>query len=234
MSDNKNTGGMKRPSLPPRIQRMPMKNKKTGITWIITALLILALVIWVVVSSLGTANQKEVPLTDMVTFAKDGKVETFYVKETQVEANLKDDPVVYVAYKDATLDFPEFLKSYGVDVDNASFQISYEPPPSGFTFTDFINILSLVGLGILVFIIFRSMQQSGKGIFEFGQSKARMMIGRKQDIGFSNVAGVDEAREELKEIVMFLDSPKKFTKLGARIPKGVLLVGPPGTGKTLL
>lgn len=232
MSDNNE--GMKRPGIPSSIQRLPVKSKKFNISWIIAALLVISLIIWIVVSSFNTANQQEVPLTDMVTFAKEDKVETFYVKETQVEAHLKEDPTVYVAYKDASLDFPEFLKSYGVDVDNASFQISYEPPPSGFTFTDFINILSLVGLGILVFIIFRSMQSSGKGFFEFGQSKARMMIGRKQDIGFDNVAGVDEAREELKEIVMFLKSPKKFTKLGARIPKGVLLVGPPGTGKTLL
>ena len=92
----------------------------------------------------------------------------------------------------------------------------------------------LLVLGLLYFLFIRQMRSAGRGAMSFGKSRARLMTRDKNKITFDDVAGVDEAKEEVEEIVEFLKDPKRFQRLGGRIPKGVLLVGPPGTGKTLL
>jgi cell division protease FtsH len=95
-------------------------------------------------------------------------------------------------------------------------------------------ILPVILLGIMFWFIFRQAQGSNNAAMAFGKSKARMFSGEHPTVTFEDVAGIDESKEELQEIVEFLKEPQKFIQLGARIPKGVLLVGPPGTGKTLL
>ena len=104
-----------------------------------------------------------------------------------------------------------------------------------------LNVLTVLGyilpfiiLGGVFFFIFRQAQGSNNAAMSFGKSRARMFTGDHPTVTFEDVAGVEEAKEELKEVVEFLREPQKFIQLGARIPKGVLLVGPPGTGKTLL
>jgi len=92
----------------------------------------------------------------------------------------------------------------------------------------------LIVLGLLWFLFMRQVRVMGKGAMSFGKSRARMLARDKNKVTFKDVAGVDEAKEEVQEIIDFLKDPKKFQKLGGRIPKGVLMVGPPGTGKTLL
>jgi cell division protease FtsH len=98
-------------------------------------------------------------------------------------------------------------------------------------FISWIPVLFLVGMWIF---FMRQMQAGGGKAMAFGKSRARMITNKENKVTFEDVAGIDEAKEELQEIIEFLKNPKKFTKLGGRIPKGVLLVGPPGTGKTLL
>ena len=95
-------------------------------------------------------------------------------------------------------------------------------------------ILPFLILGGVFFFIFRQAQGSNNAAMSFGKSRARMFTGDHPTVSFDDVAGADESKEELKEVVEFLREPQKFIQLGARIPKGVLLVGPPGTGKTLI
>ncbi len=105
--------------------------------------------------------------------------------------------------------------------------------------TPWFTLLLSYGLPIIVFVVImillsRNASKSQQGIFNFGRSKARQNIGERPDVTFNDVAGADEAKQELQEVVDFLKNPKKYHDIGARIPRGVLLVGPPGTGKTLL
>jgi cell division protease FtsH len=95
----------------------------------------------------------------------------------------------------------------------------------------FLPYLLLIGFWIF---LFRQMQAGGAKAFSFGKSKAKLLSGDTPKVTFADVAGADEAKVELQEIIEFLKDPQKFTKLGGRLPKGALLVGPPGTGKTLL
>ena len=97
-----------------------------------------------------------------------------------------------------------------------------------------LNILPFLLFGLFLLLIMRQAQGSNSQAMSFGKSRARLFTGSKVTVTFGDVAGVDEAKEELAEVVEFLKYPEKFAALGARIPKGVLLVGPPGTGKTLL
>ncbi len=98
-----------------------------------------------------------------------------------------------------------------------------------------LNILPFViVIGLLYFLFVRQLRQAGKGALSFGKSRAKLLMREKDRINFTDVAGCDEAKEEVSEIVEFLRDPKKFQKIGGRIPKGILMVGPPGTGKTLL
>ena len=116
--------------------------------------------------------------------------------------------------------------------------IAFEPQPAdeggawiGLLLTAFLPILLI---GFFIFFMFRQAQGTNNQAMSFGKSRARMFLGNKQVVTFADVAGVDEAKTELQEVVEFLKYPEKFNSLGARIPRGVLLVGPPGTGKTLL
>ena len=111
------------------------------------------------------------------------------------------------------------------------------------TFTQSNNILRdvlvsvvpfILLMGVLYFVFIRQMRAAGKGAMSFGKSRAKLLTRDKNKITFKNVAGIEEAKEEVEEIIDFLKDPKRFQKLGGRIPKGVLLSGPPGTGKTLL
>src|SRR5215217_5873981 len=120
----------------------------------------------------------------------------------------------------------EALEARGVDVT------SQEPRPSVVgMLVNFLPYFLLIGFWIF---LFRQMQSGGTKAFSFGKSKAKLLSGDTPKVTFADVAGADEAKVELQEIIEFLKDPQKFTKLGGRLPKGALLVGPPGTGKTLL
>lgn len=121
----------------------------------------------------------------------------------------------------------ELLKEHGVEIDGK--------PPKTMLISVLANILPIILIfGIIYFLFIRQMKNAGRGAMSFGKSRAKLLMQDKNKITFKDVAGVDEAKEELQEVVEFLKDPKQFQKLGGKMPKGVLLSGAPGTGKTLL
>jgi cell division protease FtsH len=142
----------------------------------------------------------------------------------------------FTARKERTDSLPQVMAAYGVTPEEwgrVDYRVS-DPPQ----FTNWlglaVNLLPLIFFGAILLFMMRQAQGSNNQALSFGKSRARMFMGNKPTITFADVAGVEEAKQELAEVVEFLKYPEKFSALGARIPKGVLLVGPPGTGKTLL
>ncbi len=172
---------------------------------------------------------KEKPITisftEFLDYVKKGNVKIVVFNETQVQGELKDGKkfVVLLPFPDPEL--PRLLSENGVIV-------------SAKTKLNIINLLIQVIPAFLFFIFFiliiRQFQSGPNQAFSFGKSRAKLVTPSKERVTFKDVAGVEEAKEELKEVVEFLKHPDRYIKLGARIPKGVILVGPPGCGKTLL
>ena len=137
-------------------------------------------------------------------------------------------------YKNFSTRFANAVAIQQVDqLEDAGVVIDAEPERTSFV-TILVSFLPWVILAVFWIWIFRSMQGGGNRAFQFGRSKAKLISPDTPKVTFSDVAGADEAKEELQEIIEFLMDPQKFARLGGRLPKGVLLVGPPGTGKTLL
>ena len=120
------------------------------------------------------------------------------------------------------------------ELTDAKVNINFKDPQSNLLLPILFNVGPFVLIGAIWFFMLRQMQSGGNKALSFGKSRARLLSMQQKKVTFKDVAGVDEAKEELKEIIEYLREPQKFQKLGGRIPKGVLLVGPPGTGKTLL
>jgi cell division protease FtsH len=154
----------------------------------------------------------------------------------QVITSSPSGPIEQTARKEPETTLVSQLLAFGVTPPQlASVTIEVNPPsPWAGILTLAGYILPVILIGVFFWFIFRQAQGSNNAAMAFGKSKARMFSGEHPTVTFEDVAGVDESKEELKEVVEFLKEPQKFIQLGARIPKGVLLVGPPGTGKTLL
>src|SRR5579863_161772 len=137
---------------------------------------------------------------------------------------------------DDNFDTTAVLKDNNIDYSNNPYLIlTYESPSALSAWANIlIGFIPFLLIGGLLIFMMRQAQGSNNQALSFGKSRARMFTGNKQTVTFSDVAGVEEAKQELQEIVEFLKFPDKFAALGARIPKGLLLVGPPGTGKTLI
>ncbi|MBA3857642.1 MAG: cell division protein FtsH [Cyanobacteria bacterium PR.3.49] len=208
--------------------------RKYGTTWAVFFLLV---VLVIFVFSLTSISRREEPLTysQLQNLLKEGKADQIQkatltngenVGFFKMAGNDRERSVILPT--EAKEDLIKQLNSAGVSLDVK------EPDKSSFWFqlisSFFLPILLLVGF----LFMFRSAQSGGNQAMSFGRSRAKLMVDNKVKVSFNDVAGIDEAKQELQEIVDFLKSPEKFQALGARIPRGVLLVGAPGTGKTLL
>ena len=179
---------------------------------------------------------EQISLTQLATRIKAGEVDTVIVRDDELRITLVGDDATVVSRREVDVPITQTLSGLGVSpAQLAAVNIKYESSANaGNWLSLLVNLLPLVFIGALFFILFRQTQGSNNQAMSFGKSKARVFTGDKPTVKFDDVAGSDEAKEELKEVVEFLKEPQKFAALGARIPKGVLLVGPPGTGKTLM
>ena len=210
------------------------KRKKGILSYIFPVLIIVVLLGSSFYRFMTNKEMEEVGISELYTDAKEGRVEEFIVRGDKIEANMKDSDITKVANKGET-NLDDFLYSQdGLGLDEKVVPVRYSDPPIDWVLVinGIFNVLMFVGIIALGLFLVRGVQSSGNKLFSFGKSKAKLVFGRKPDVTFDDVANYDEAKEELKEIVLFLREPKRFLKLGARIPKGLLLVGPPGTGKT--
>src|SRR6202045_4113517 len=181
-----------------------------------------------VVKGAGVGQDHAVSLTQFLNDADQGKISDVVVNNSEVTGQYRDDKNQFHTTVPATYpDMLNILRSHGVNV-------TIKDQNSNFWVPTLISIGPFPLLLGLWFFLLRQMQSGGNKAMSFGKSRARLLSMQQKKITFKDVAGVDEAKEELKEIIEFLREAQKFQRLGGRIPKGVLLVGPPGTGKTLL
>jgi cell division protease FtsH len=178
----------------------------------------------------------EISLTQLAKQIQAGSVASLLVREEEMSVIDNEGVVDIITRREGFIPVTETLLGMGVTSEQlAAVDVRYEAPSNtGSWLTFVINLLPLVFIAGLFFVLFRQTQGSNNQALSFGKSKARVFTGDKPTVKFDDVAGADESKQELQEVVEFLKEPQKFAALGARIPKGVLLVGPPGTGKTLM
>jgi cell division protease FtsH len=186
----------------------------------------------------GTNSQDALSINQLAADIKAGKVKSIEVDEDKLLVEYTGESDKRVAHIEQNSTLIEQLKEYGVtseDLAAGNVEIIVKPPSAWLGIATVLGyLLPFLILGGVFWFVFRQAQGSNNAALSFGKSRARMFTGDQPTVTFQDVAGVDEAKEELREVVEFLQEPEKFIALGARIPKGVLLVGPPGTGKTLL
>ena len=180
--------------------------------------------------------QEELALSSLAERITSGSVAQVLIRGNQVRVTSGSQGQIQLARKEPGISLSESMNLLGVSptsLQSVEF-IPDSPSSTGTWLGVLFNILPILFIGGLFLFIFRQSQGTANQALMFGKSKARMFTGEKVDINFQAVAGNDEAKQELQEVVEFLKEPQKFLELGARIPKGVLMVGPPGTGKTLM
>ncbi len=181
-------------------------------------------------------SAKSVPIADIAEMVRSGAITKISIKDDRLTSVNRATGELLRSRKETGIGLVETLENLGVSSQQMSaVDISVEVPALWESWGGILlALLPLVLLGVFFFFIMRQAQGAGNQAFSFGKSRARMFTGDRPTVTFGDVAGNDEAKEELQEVVEFLKEPEKFASLGARIPKGVLLVGPPGTGKTLM
>jgi cell division protease FtsH len=211
--------------------------KPSGQTNFVYFLILIALVAMIFMNINQDSSQTVISINELASQITSGNVSKIVEDENSLVVTLKDGSE-NIAIKESGATLVEQLLNYGVTADalnHSNISIEVKQPSEWGAIISFLGyILPFVLVGAAFFFIFRQAQGSNNAAISFGKSRARMFSGDQPKVTFSDVAGVDEAKEELQEVVEFLREPQKFISLGARIPKGVLLVGPPGGGKTLL
>ncbi len=212
---------------------MNQRTSRNGLLY----LLILAAVAGLLFTLLSQSSPpaREISLTDFAQAVEEGRVRRVRVEETRWLVEL-DTRTTAVVYHEPRVSVVEVLRDFGVPEERiATLNVEVERTSRWEQWVPILStLLPLLLIGAFFFFLMRQAQGAGNQAFSFGKSRARLYIGEKPTVTFDDVAGAEEAKQELQEVVEFLREPQKFAALGARIPKGVLLVGPPGTGKTLM
>jgi len=199
---------------------------KTVVFWLVIVLS--AFLLWQVVkNSSGGQKDTERNWTQFMSDVNQGNVQEVTINGQEVRGKYRDGKGFHT---NVPVNFPDMYKT----LQDKGVQVTVRDISGGGWPSWLFNLAPIILLAALWFFMIRQMQTGGNKALCFGKSRARLLSMQQKKVTFKDVAGVDEAKEELREIIEFLREAQKFQKLGGRIPKGVLLVGPPGTGKTLL
>jgi len=212
----------------------PSRNRSS----LVYLLLFVAIIVLVVYQfQQSPTTQEVIPINKVANDIQSGLVERIVEDNNRLRVIYADGTERY-SHKESETTLVEQLKAFGVSTEQlaaSNIKIEVKPPSPWVGLATILGyVLPFLFLAGVFWFVFRQAQGSNNAAMSFGKSRARMFTGDQPKVTFQDVAGVEEAKEELQEVVEFLREPEKFISLGARIPKGVLLVGPPGTGKTLL
>jgi cell division protease FtsH len=211
------------------------QSHKTLLLWVLLILMFLA--IWQVLNP--NERKQPVAFSELVAEVHAGHVEEVKIKDREYSFRVRTgDAAKTTVQKEAVGPSADQQLLETLKPDNKEApapKIFFEKDDSSpFWSSTLITLLPMLFIGIMFFLFMRQLQAGGGKAMSFGKAKARMLSDAQNKVTFADVAGIDEAKDEVEEIIAFLKDPKKFQRLGGRIPKGVLMVGPPGTGKTLL
>lgn len=202
---------------------------RNGFIYLLIVVAVLA-IFFTLFSDVG--GSQEIPIGTAVEMIKKGEVEMVEVRGDRISLYTTRQET-FTSRMEQYAVFVDLLQSFDVDPQMTEINVKGSTGLGSF-FGLILNFLPLIFFGAVLLFMMRQAQGNTNQTFSFGRSKARMLVGNQPNVTFDDVAGAEEPKEELQEVVEFLQFPERFEALGARVPRGVLLVGPPGTGKTLL